>query len=172
MWFWFEVFRYTRPTCVCLCMHTHLLLTRGDTSSDMYRLLPLARLGNILFLSNNTHHGTLHRHTNTCRFTHNTHGGSVPRWLAFNNLAVVSVEWPVVMDTTPIDSSHKAETSLCLWWVDVLMLVSIILWGVRRSELSVLVLLFMKQVYYSASNILFHRVKQITHSLFVGCGVI
>ena len=47
--------------------------------------------------------------SHTHRSTHNTHRVSVSGWIAFNNLAVVSVEWSVAMDTTPIDNFHKPK---------------------------------------------------------------
>lgn len=49
-------------------MYVHPPVTvnqRGDTGSDMYRLLPQVWLGNILFLSSNTLNSILHKHTQT-----------------------------------------------------------------------------------------------------------
>lgn len=46
----------------CTCCQPIVCLTGGQTSSNMRRPLPQACLGNILFLSNNTHQSMLHKH--------------------------------------------------------------------------------------------------------------
>lgn len=114
----------------------------------------------------------LHKHTQ--RFTHNTRRVYVSRWSAFNNLAVVSVEWSVAMDTTPIDNFHKPETCVCVWWMDVVMLFSglshrDVVWEeVKCNHLVCAVSLQLLdtccwQVHYSASNYLFLLDKQVLY---------